>query len=90
MTEFCYGEKANLQLIPTAFKILYEQEQMMDLNAVFRQCFDWVVTKYGRTSAEDRETNRTAMAADRHPSMGFEVLTSHLFPGVTFASLSGQ
>ena len=63
---------------------------MMDLNAVFRQCFDWVVTKYGRTSAEDRETNRTAMAADWHPSIGFEVLTSRLFPGITFTSLSGQ
>jgi hypothetical protein len=30
------------------------------------------------------------MAADWHPSMGFEVLTSRLFPGVTFASLLGQ
>ena len=59
-----------LSLIPMAFKLLYEQEQMMDLNAVFRQCFDWFVTKNGRTSAEDRETNRTAMAADWHPSMG--------------------
>jgi len=52
--------------------------------------FDWFVTKYGRTSAKDRETNRTAMAADWHPSMGFEVLTSHLFRGITFASLSGH
>ncbi len=30
------------------------------------------------------------MAADWHPSMGFEVLTSRLFPGVTFTSLLGQ
>ena len=29
-----------LSLIPTAFKLLYEQERMMDPNAVFRQCFD--------------------------------------------------
>jgi hypothetical protein len=79
-----------LGLIPPAFKILYEQERMMDPNAVFRQCFNWFVAKYGRTSAEDRETNRTAMAADWHPSMGFEVLTSRLFRGVTFASLSGH
>jgi len=71
-----------LSLIPKAFKLLYEQEWMMDLNAVFRQCFDWFVTTYGLTSAEDRETNRTAMAADWHPSMGFEVLTSRLFRGV--------
>jgi hypothetical protein len=79
-----------LSLIPMAFKLLYEQERMMDPDAVFRQCFDWFVTKYGRTSAEDRETNRTAMAANWHPSMGFEVLTSRLFRGVTFASLLGH
>jgi len=79
-----------LSIIPSAFKILYEQERMMDPNAVSRQCFNWFVSKYGRTSAEDRETNRTAMAADWHPSMGFEVLTSRLFSGVTFASLSGH
>ncbi len=60
----------------------------MDLNAVFCQCFDWFVVKYGCTLAEDRKTNRTAMATDWHPSMGFEVLTSRLFRGVTFASLS--
>jgi hypothetical protein len=31
-----------------------------------------------------------AMAAGWHPSMGFKVLTSRLFRGVTFASLSGH
>jgi hypothetical protein len=59
-----------LGLILSAFKILYEQERMMNPNAVFRQSFNWFVAKYGRTSADDRETNRTAMAADWHPSMG--------------------
>jgi hypothetical protein len=77
-----------LSLIPTAFKLLYEQEWMMDPNAVFHQCFDWFVTKYGST--EDCETNWTAMAADWHPSMGCEVLTSLLFRRVTFASLLGH
>ena len=62
----------------------------MDLNAVFRQCFDWFITKYGRTSAKDCKTNRTAMAADWNPAMGFEVLTSRHFRGITFASLSGH
>ncbi len=60
----------------------------MDPNSVFRQCFDWFVTKYGCTSAKDREAKCTAMAANWHPSMGFEVLTSCLFRGVTFTSLS--
>ena len=36
-----------LSLIPMAFTLLYEQERMMDSNAVFRHCFDWFVTKYG-------------------------------------------
>jgi hypothetical protein len=77
-----------LSLISMAFKLLYKQERMMDPNAVFQQCFDWFVIKYGRDSAEDRKTNRMAMAANWHTSMGFEVLTSHLFHVVTFASLS--
>ena len=79
-----------LGLIPMSFKLLFEQEWMMDPNTVFCQCFDWFVNKYGRASAKDSETNLTAMAANLHPSMGFEVLTSHLFCGVTFASLSGH
>jgi hypothetical protein len=79
-----------LGLIPNAFKLLYEQERMMDPNTVFRQCFDWFVTKYGRTSAKDREANCTAMAANWHLMIGFEVLTSRLFHGVTFVSLLGH
>jgi hypothetical protein len=31
-----------------------------------------------------------ALAANRQPSMGFEVLTSRFFCGITFASLSGH
>ncbi len=79
-----------LSLIPMAFKILYKQEQMMDPNAVFHQCFDWFIIKYGCTSAEDCKNKRMAMAANWHPSMGFEVLTLRLFHGITFASLSGH
>jgi hypothetical protein len=30
-----------LSLIPSAFKLLYKQERMVDPNAVFRQCFNW-------------------------------------------------
>ncbi len=79
-----------LSLIPTAFKILYEQEQMIDQNIVFCQYFDWFAVKYGCTLAEDHKTDCMAMAADWHPSMGFEVLTSCLFCCITFASLSGN
>jgi hypothetical protein len=79
-----------LSLILMAFKLLYEQERMMNPNAVFEQCFNWFIIKYGHTSAEDCKTNWMAIAANWHPSMGFEVLTLHLFCCVTFASLSGH
>ncbi len=62
----------------------------MNPNAVFQQCFDWFVIKYGRTLAEDRKTNQMAMASDWHPSVGLEILASHLFHGFSFVSLSGQ
>jgi hypothetical protein len=78
-----------LSLIPIAFELRYKQERMMKPNAVFQQCFDWYVIKYRRTLAEDCMTNWMAMAANWHPSMGFEVITLHPFHDVTFASLSG-
>jgi hypothetical protein len=70
-----------LSLILTAFKLLYEQEQMMDPNAIFQKCFNWLIIKYGCTL--DCKTNWMAMAANWHPSMGFEILTLHLFCGIT-------
>jgi hypothetical protein len=79
-----------LSLILTAFKLLYNQEQMMNPNRVFWQCFDWFVIKYGCTLAEERKNNWMAMAANWHPLMGFEVLTLRLFCGITFVSLSGH
>ncbi len=36
-----------LSLILMAFKLLYKQERIMDPNAVFQQCYDWFVIKYG-------------------------------------------
>jgi hypothetical protein len=50
--------------------------------------FDWFIFKYGRTSAEDRKANRTMMASEWHPSMGFELLAVRLFRGATFANLA--
>jgi hypothetical protein len=79
-----------LSLILMTFKLLYKQERMMSPNAVFQQCFDWFAIKYRHTLAEDCKTNRMAMVANWCPSMGFEVLTSRIFCGITFASLSGN
>jgi hypothetical protein len=77
-----------LDLIPIAFKQAYEQKRMEDPNAIFREMFDWFVFKYGRTSAEDRKANRTMMALEWHPSMGFELLAACLFHRATFANLA--
>jgi hypothetical protein len=55
-----------LSLIPTAFKLPYKKECMMNLNPniVFLQCFDWFIIKYGHTSAEVCKTNWMAIAPD--------------------------
>ena len=79
---------AFLDLIPVAFKQSYEQIRMENPNSVFREMFTWFVTKYGRTSAEDRASNRNAMALEWHPSQGFELLIARLFRGATFAALA--
>jgi hypothetical protein len=70
---------AFLDLIPVAFKQAYEQKRMEDPNAISRKMFDWFVFKYGRTLAEDRKANRTVVASEWHPSMGFELLAAPLF-----------
>jgi hypothetical protein len=77
-----------LDLIPVVFKQSYKQIRMENPNSVFRKMFAWFVTKYGRTSAEDRAANRNAMALDWHPSQGFELIIARLFRGATFANLA--
>jgi len=79
---------AFLDLIPVAFWQSYEQICMENPNSVFREMFSWFVTKYGRTSAEDRATNCNAMGLEWHPSQVFELLFAHLFRGATFANLA--
>ena len=61
---------------------------MENPNSVFHEMFAWFITKYGRTSAEDRAANRNAMALEWHPLQGFELLVARLFCGATFANLA--
>jgi hypothetical protein len=79
---------AFLDLILVAFKQSYEQIRMENPNSVFWVMFAWLVTKYGHTSADDREANCTAMTLEWHPSQGFELLVPHLLWGATFANLA--
>jgi hypothetical protein len=61
---------------------------MENPNSLFCKMFAWFVTKYGRTSADDRKANCTTMALEWHPSQGFIFLVAHLFRGVTFTNLT--
>jgi hypothetical protein len=60
---------------------------MKQPNTVFLHMFDWFITKYVRTTTEDREANWQRMAATWYPSKGFEQLATHLFIGASYAPL---
>jgi hypothetical protein len=79
---------AFFDLVLVAFKQSYKQIWMENPNSVFCEMFAWFMAKYGRTSADDRKANRTAMALEGHPSQGFEHLVVRLFRGATFAKLA--
>ncbi len=64
----------------------YKPIRMKQPNTVFLHMFDWFITKYGKTTTEDREENRQQMAADWHPSDGFDPLATRLFIGASFVS----
>jgi hypothetical protein len=40
--------------------------------------FDWFIMKYGKTTTTDRKENWQQMAADWHPSNGFDPLATIL------------
>jgi hypothetical protein len=72
--------------VPKAIHKTYEPIRMKQPNTVFLRMFDWFITKYGKTTTEDCAQNRQQMAADWHPSDGFEPLATHLFIGASYAS----
>ncbi len=72
--------------LPKAIRETYEPICMKQLNTVFLHMFAWFITKYSKTMTEDREENRQQMAANWHPSDGFEPLATRLFMGASFAS----
>ncbi len=59
---------------------------MKQPNTVFLHMFDWFITKYGKTTAQDCEDNRQRMAANWQPSNGFEPLAMRLFISASYAS----
>jgi hypothetical protein len=57
-------------------------------NSVFCKMFAWFGAEYGRTSADNRKANCTAMALEWHPLQGIELFVAHLFRGATFTNLA--
>ena len=74
--------------LPKAIRETYEPISMKQLNIVFLHMFAWFITKDCKTTTKDREENRQQMAADRHPSDGFEPLVMRLFIGASFVSVA--
>jgi hypothetical protein len=74
--------------LPKAICKMYEPICMKQPNMVFLHMFDWFITKYGKTMAKDREDNRQRMAADWHPSDGFEPLATGLLIGASYVSVA--
>jgi hypothetical protein len=72
--------------LPKAIRETYKPIRMKQLNTVFLHMFDWFIAKYGKTTTGDCEENWQRMAADWHPSDGFEPLAMRLFMGASYAS----
>jgi hypothetical protein len=75
-----------LAQLPKLICKTYEPIRMKQPNTVFLHMFDWFIGKYGKMMTKDHEENRQRMAADWHPSDGFEPLAMRLFTGASYAS----
>ena len=75
-----------LSLISSGVRASFEQIRLREPNIIFVDMIDWFVEKYGTTTPEDRDANRSRMAADWHPSEGFDALTTRLFKGGAYSN----
>jgi hypothetical protein len=75
-----------LTLISSGVHASFEQIRLREPNIIFVDKIDWFVEKYGTTTPEDRDANRSRMAADWHPSEGFDALTIRLFKGGAYSN----
>ncbi len=51
--------------------------------------FNWFIAKYGKTTTKNQEENGKQMAANWHPSKGFEPFAARRIIGVLYVSLHG-
>jgi hypothetical protein len=75
-----------LAQLPKLIRKTYEPICMKQPNTVFLHMFDWFIGKYGKMRTKDGKENQQWVAADWHPSDGFEPLATHLFIGALYAS----
>jgi hypothetical protein len=78
-----------LEAMSSQVRTSIQQWHLHKPNIVFANLFLWFVNQYGKTTAENREANRQRMAANRHPTNGFDALILHLFNGAAYASSTG-
>jgi hypothetical protein len=78
-----------LKCLSSQVRTSFQQQCLCKPNLIFIDMLLWFVNHYGKTTSEDREANCQCMAADWHPSNGFNHLVLRLFTGVAFASSAG-
>ncbi len=67
----------------------FQQRRLHKPNIVFANLFLWFINQYGKTTANDYKANRQCMAAEWHPTNGFDALILRLFTGAVYASSVG-
>jgi hypothetical protein len=78
-----------LEAMLSQVRASFQQQHLHEPNIVFVDLFLWFVNQYGKTTAEDCKANRQHMAANWHPSDGFDALILRLFTGATYTSSAG-
>jgi hypothetical protein len=67
----------------------FQQQHLRKPNLIFIDMLLWFVNHYGKITSEDCKANCQHMAADWHPSDGFDHLVLRLFTGAAFTSSPG-
>ncbi len=67
----------------------FQQRCLRKPNIIFVNMFEWFVGHYGKTMAKDHNENRQRMAANWHPTDGFDTLALRLFTGAAYAGCTG-
>ncbi len=78
-----------LEAMSSQVRASFQQRHLCKPNIIFVDLFLWFVNQYGKTTAKDCKANRQRMAADWHPSNGYDALILRLFTRAAYASSTG-